>query len=505
MQQPERPPATPKPPKADLGRLQIARGNEAGPARVRGFPWLRLVGLGGLIALGFLLREPLAALFSGASSAPLRTARATKIVPGQAAEGDVAANGYIVADRQASLATVLSGRLVELAAAEGDTVEAGAVVARIQYDDLEVQERQALAAAGSAEARLSQVQAQTATLRAQAVEAQKEHAAARLSSTRLDEEIAAQQDVVTAAREQRDYAVREFARQEELRSKRLIEEGEFDRVRTASRSAQSELEAAEKRLRALHAGRAAWDGQVERRQAAVDVAASAVLAATEAEAVARAAVEEAKQAHELAGILLEKTRIRAPFTGLVIRKDAEKGEVIAPTGAGNSRGSVLTIIDPTSLEVQVELSERRIARVAEGDRAMVFLDADPDNGLPGSVRKIWPRADRSKGSIEVRVTLDTIPLNLRPDMAARVVFKGEASTAPVGEAYVTVPTAAVVRRSGSSVVFIVEGGIARGVDVERGEVRGTSIQIKRGLEGGELVVLDPPASLRSGDAVETGP
>ncbi|MDF1702115.1 MAG: efflux RND transporter periplasmic adaptor subunit, partial [Planctomycetota bacterium] len=200
---------------------------------------------------------------------------------------------------------------------------------------------------------------------------------------------------------------------------------------------------------------------------------------------------------------LEKTRIRAPFTGMVIRKDAEKGEVIAPMAAGNSRGSVLTIIDPTSMEVQVELSERRIARVSEGDRAMVFLDADPDIGLPGAVRKIWPRADRSKGSIEVRVKLDEIPAALRPDMAARVVFKGKVDTGPVGDPYVTVSSAALVRRSGNTLVFVVEGGIARGVTVMVGERRGSTVVIAEGLEGGELVVLDPPDGLRNGDTVET--
>ncbi len=488
-------------PKADLGRLQIARG-AAGPARVRGFPWLTIVLGVGVVALLFLFRAPLGRLLGGEGGKPLRTGRAVKVVPGQAEEGDVSSNGYIVADRQASLATVLSGRLVEMEATEGDTVEKGAVVARIQYDDLEVQERQAIKARLSAEARLAQIRGDTATARARVDEANKEHAAAVLTAARLDADILAQKDVVASASENRDRLLRDVERNRSLIGKKLIKAETWDRVQTAARTGQLELDAATKRLRAFEAGRTAWDGQVARRLAAAAVAESVVRTAGLGEDVAAARVAEAKQAEKLAGILLEKTRIRAPFTGLVIRKDAEKGEVIAPTGAGNSRGSVLTIVDPTSLEVQVELSERRIARVAEGDRAIVFLDADPDTARRGSVRKIWPRADRSKGSIEVRVKLDTIPADLRPDMAARVVFKGTRSTGPAKAAYVTVPLAAITRRSGNSLVFVVQGDVVRGVNVEKGDVKGSSVVITQGLEGGEQVVLDPPASLGNGDTIE---
>lgn len=505
MQHPERDPAPPNPPKADLGRLRIERGPGDTGGHVRGFPWLTLVIVGGLVALGFLFRAPIAGLFAGSRSGPLRTARAVKVVPGQAQQGDVSANGYIVADRQASLATVLSGRLVELDAAEGDTVVEGHVVARIQYDDLEVQEQQALAAKVSAEARLAQARAHTATARAQVVEAEKEYAAGRLAAARLLAERDAQKDIVASTSEEAERLLREVERNRDLRKKKFINETDWDAVQTAWRTASLIRAAAQKRMGALQAGIIAWDGQIARRKAAWGVAEAAVHAATVAETVATSAVAEAEQAARLAAILLEKTRIRAPFTGMVIRKDAEKGEVIAPMAAGNSRGSVLTIIDPTSMEVQVELSERRIARVSEGDRAMVFLDADPDIGLPGAVRKIWPRADRSKGSIEVRVKLDEIPASLRPDMAARVVFKGKADTGPVGDPYVTVPSAALVRRSGNTLVFVVEGGFARGVTVMVGERRGSTVVIAEGLEGGELVVLDPPDGLRNGDTVETAP
>jgi RND family efflux transporter MFP subunit len=501
MQSSEKTPSDSAPKRADLSRLRIDRGDES-QARVKGFPWIGLTLALGVLAVLFLLREPLLGLVSGSGGETVKLGRATRIVPGQAGQGDVAANGYIIADTQASLASVLSGRLVELHAKEGDEVGAGAVVARIQYDDLEVQERQAAAARRSAEAMLLQVGAQYETAKARVVEAEKDHAAAELTTTQLDAEIESQQDLVASATENRDRLLREVERNRKLYEDKRINAAEWDRIQTAARSATNELDAAKKRMRALEAGRVAWSGQIARRKAAWDVAKRSAESAAQAQAVAAAGLAEAREAEKLAAIMVEKTRIRSPFKGLVIRKDAEIGEVIAPMGAGNSRGSVLTVVDPESFEVQVELSERRIGSVNEGDSAMVFLDADPETALPGTVRKIWPRADRSKGSIELRVTLEKRPANLRPDMAARVVFKGKAQAGVVIEPYVTVPTEAVVMRSGKSVVFVFDRERVRAVAVVKGKLEGRRVRVTEGLEGNEQIVLAPAASLSDGDRVQ---
>lgn len=494
------PPPDAPPAKADLSRLRIQRGsNEI--VQVRGFPWIGALVVLGLLALGFLFREPLLSLVGGGGGATVRTGRAVRVVPGQAQAGDVSANGYVVADKQASLASVLSGRLVELNAAEGDTVAKDAVVARIQYDDLEVQQAQARAARASAEARARQAEATVATAQARVEEAERDHEAAVLTATQWAADVAAQEDVVAAAATTLARMEREVERNRRLFEDKQISPGDWDRIQTDARTAANDHDAAGSRLDGLRAAQAAWQGQIARRRASWTVAEKDALGATEALAAVRAGVEEAAEAERLAAVMLEKTRIRAPFTGLVIRKDAEEGEVIAPMSAGNSRGSVVTIVDPTSLEIQVELSERRIARVAPGDRALVFLDADPENGLPGAVRKIWPRADRSKGSIEVRVRLDAIPADLRPDMAARVVFKGKDAPAAAEAPYVTVPRQALAQRTGRSVVFVVEGGVVRRVEVARGDVRGATVVVKAGLSGGEQVVLDPAADLKDGDRV----
>jgi RND family efflux transporter MFP subunit len=466
----------------------------------RGFPLIRVVLLAALLIVGLLFRGPIVSFFSGGGS-EVRVGLALRVVPGQAQAGDVAANGYIVADRQASLATVLSGRLVELNVKEGDIVEKDQVVARIQFDDYAVEVERAEAALASSRARHEQARGASRTAAARVEEASSNVRAAELTSARLSAEKDAQRELESQAKENVERLEREVRRNASLHEQKLIDAAEWDRIQTEARSARMLLLSAEARTSALDAAEKAWTGQIRAREAALAVARTEEAAAKQGETVAASAVDEATQSAAFARIQLDKTNIRAPFRGMVIRKDAEKGEVLAPMGAGNSRGSVATIVDPSSLEVQVELSERRIAKVREGDQASVFLNAEPDKRLAGRVRKIWPRAERSTGSIEVRVVLDEPPAVLRPDMAARVVFSGAEEAVDPGPAYVSVPADAVVRRGGQSVVFVVSAGTVRLVQVALGAPRGTSVEVTSGLSGGETVVLAPSVDLVDGAAV----
>jgi hypothetical protein len=117
------------------------------------------------------------------------------------------------------------------------------------------------------------------------------------------------------------------------------------------------------------------------------------------------------------------------------------------------------------------------------------------------VRTVWPRADRSKCTIEVSVVLDERPAHLRPDMAARVVFLGPADAAPAEAPGVAVPTRAVATRDGATVVFVVTAGVARATPVRTDGTRGDQTVVREGLRGGERVVLDPPPGLSDGARV----
>ncbi len=464
------PPADPARP--DLTRLRIRRDDRK-PRPYRSFPWFGILLVLGAVGAAWMFREPLLGLVASVREPEVVVGRAVRVVPGKGGESDVSANGYVVANRQASVATVLSGRLVELHAEEGDVVPEGAVMARIQYDDYE-------AAWGAAEQRVRVAEAQVE-------EAKRSITEARAEFPRLEAVTEALERDRARARDTRERLRRDVARNRPLRDQNLIDEATWDRIQVESENAEQAVAAAEARAKAAAAAVAAWSARVSRLEAGL--------------AVAEGNVTALRRDAEVAEITLEKTKILAPFEGLVIRKDAELGEVIAPTGAGNSRGSVFTIVDPGSLEVQVELSEKRIRRVQEGDTATIFLDAAPDDGITGRVRKIWPRADRTKGTIELRVTFDDRPPETRPEMAARVVFLGDRGPADLVDPYVTVPATAVVVRGDGHAVYVLEDGVARLRPVVPGREEGGRRVISEGLVGGETVLLEPGGDVRDGMAL----
>jgi RND family efflux transporter MFP subunit len=198
---------------------------------------------------------------------------------------------------------------------------------------------------------------------------------------------------------------------------------------------------------------------------------------------------------------LENTRVRAPFAGTVLRKDAEVGEVVAPSvGGGFTRGAVVTMADMSTLEVEVDINEAYIGDITREQPADITLDAYPREQFPGRVRQVVPTADRQKATVLVRVAIDVADPRILPEMGARVVFRsaGDGETEP---ARVFVPAAAVRSAGAESVVYIIVDGRARRRVVETGPVTGAEREVRQGLNGGELLVLDPPAGLDDGARV----
>lgn len=128
----------------------------------------------------------------------------------------------------------------------------------------------------------------------------------------------------------------------------------------------------------------------------------------------------------LAKYELEQHKIRAPFDGVVISKNAQVGELIS---AGNSGGSIRTgvgtIVDMSSLEIEVEVNESYINRVSAGQQVLARLDAYPDWKIPSEVIAVIPTADRQKASIKVRIKLLEIDHRILPDMGVRVSFMSD--------------------------------------------------------------------------------
>lgn len=277
-------------------------------------------------------------------------------------------------------------------------------------------------------------------------------------------------------------------------------------ARAESIEAVAERDQAEREARRLRDIRA----QSPQLVAVQDVEAADTRAATSAARAAAAAarVEAAEAARRFAEATLDNTLIRAPFTGTVLRKEAEVGEVVAPSvGGGLTRGAVVTMADLTTLEVEVDVNEAYIARVRSGQEARIILDAYPDTGFRGSVRQVVPTADRQRATVQVKVSITDRDPRILPEMGARVDFltpepPGGTPAAPATPV-MRVPAAAVREHDGQTVVWLVRDGRLEPRVVSAGPVSGGYREIRSGLAGGELVLVGGVETPRPGLRVRT--
>jgi RND family efflux transporter MFP subunit len=203
---------------------------------------------------------------------------------------------------------------------------------------------------------------------------------------------------------------------------------------------------------------------------------------------------------------MEYTRIRAPFDGTVLTKDADVGEVVAPfASSANSRGAVVSMADMGSLQVEADVSESNITRVSVGQPCEITLDAYPDTRYRGTVHKIVPTADRAKATVMTKVAFNRLDERVLPDMSAKVAFLGAelSDSAASAPAKLTVPSTSITERDGKQVVFTIREGRATETPVRTGERLGTQTVVTEGLTQGETVVNRPPAALSGGTKVKT--
>lgn len=207
-----------------------------------------------------------------------------------------------------------------------------------------------------------------------------------------------------------------------------------------------------------------------------------------------------------AEVQLENTVIRAPFSGTVLTKNADVGEVVAPLAGGISKAAVVTIADLGSLQVEVDVSESSIEQITVGQPAEIVLDAYPDVRYPGYVAKVVPTADRAKATVQVKVAFRRYDGRVLPDMSAKVHFQPrEDANARAGadtQPQLTVPQSAVVIRDGRQVVFTVTSGRAVEIPVVVGRRVGRGIAVLQGLAVGTQVIDSVDDRVRGGVKVK---
>lgn len=273
---------------------------------------------------------------------------------------------------------------------------------------------------------------------------------------------------------------------------------------------ENEVRLAEARL-ALQRVQRLVDGDVASK-ADLDAAQANVDAFLARLALGREQVLVSERTLEVRRQELADTEIRAPFSGVAISKDAQPGEMISPVSAGGgfTRTGICTLVDMSSLEIEVDVNESYINRVTAGQRVEATLDSYPDWRIPGSVITTIPTADRQKATVQVRIAFDALDPRILPDMSVKVSFlNDEAEAAPADDAapttQLTIPSKAVRRDGDKDIVFVVQGEALERRAIRVGGERAGRVVVEAGLQAGERVVTGGPETLTDGMPVKVKP
>jgi RND family efflux transporter MFP subunit len=250
-------------------------------------------------------------------------------------------------------------------------------------------------------------------------------------------------------------------------------------------------------------------------EASVDTAVARYNKAKAAIETLRAQIAVARANLRAAEVGFDQTLIRAPFTGVVLTKNANVGDILTPfSSASGTTGAVVTMADMSTLEVEADVSEGSIAKIAVDQPAEIQLDAFPDLRLAGSVSRIVPTVDRSKATLLVKVRFDEIDDRVLPDMSARIAFLSRKLGADERRPVAALRAQAIVDAGGKQFVYVVSGsggaaskdknaeagGSVRRTAVAAGAPIGDLVRID-GLVPGTRVVVSPPRDLADGAVV----
>jgi len=192
---------------------------------------------------------------------------------------------------------------------------------------------------------------------------------------------------------------------------------------------------------------------------------------------------------------------------VAISKDAQPGEMISPVGAGGgfTRTGVCTIVDMSSLEIEVDVNESYINRISPGQRVVGTLDAYPDWEIPAYVITTIPAADRQRATVLVRIAFDDLgDSRILPDMGVNVAFLEAGppeEDAPDAAPGLWIPSEALRGDGGRPVVFVARGDTVERRAVTTGLEDGSDVEVLAGVSVGERVVVEGPSALADGARV----
>ena len=448
----------------DLQSLRIdrsQRGDSSGEPPV----WARRYILAGIAAVVLLGLIAVAYRLFASDVPEVEVVRATAQTSGDDAGGIVlSATGYIVAHHTINVNSKVTGRLSWIGVEKGDKVKEGQVLVRLEDQEFRASYEEARGALENSRAYLEELQHGSRPEEVQQAQHNLDEARATLANDKLT-----------------------LDRTKELAGGGVVSRQALDDATAKFESDQQRVNSLEKAFQLSKIG-------------------------PRAEEIARAqgAVMQAQGALDYAKSQLDATVIRAPVTGTILDRTAEKGELItaqfASAAAGGPQGSVVSLADLNDLQVELDIAQADFARLSPSQRAKVTTDAYPDKEYDGVIAQISPEANRQKATVQVKVQVlnpDKYPdVQLRPEMNATVKFLAndtpKNAKTPSG---VYVPSTAIHDRDGKKIVLIAYSGkaVAREIHVVGQRSDGALVD---GLVGGESVISAAPATLKDGDKIK---
>ena len=376
----------------------------------------------------------------------------------------LSATGYIVAHHTINVNSKVTGRLAWIGVEKGDKVKENQVLVRLEDQEFRAAYKQAEGSLANARAYLDELQHGSRPEEVQQAQHNLDEARATLANDKLT-----------------------LDRTKELASGGVVSRQALDDATAKFESDQQRVNSLEKAFQLSKIG-------------------------PRAEEIARAqgALMQAQGQLDYAKSQLDATVIRAPVTGTILDRTAEKGELItaqfASAAAGGPQGSVVSLADLNDLQVELDIAQADFARLGPTQRAKVTTDAYPDKEYDGVIAQISPEANRQKATVQVKVQVlnpDKYPdVQLRPEMNATVKFlANDAPKNAKGPSGVYVPSTAIRDRDGKKIVLIAYNGksVAREIHVVGQRSDGALVD---GLVGGESVITAAPPTLKDGDKIK---
>src|SRR6266852_2806664 len=436
----------------DLQSLRIDRsaGSDGEPAA-----WARryiVVGIAVLVLLGLVALAY--RLFSS-------DAQEVEVVRAAAANGDVggivlSASGYIVAHHKISVNSKVTGRVAWIGVEKGDKVKEGQVLVRLEDQEFRAQYEQARGAVESYKARLSQLENGSRPEEVQ----QADHNLSEARATAMNDKI-------------------NLERARDLFAQGVTSKQSLDDAGAKYEASQQRMNSLERAFRLMQLG--PRSEEVQR---------------------ARGDLQQAEGQMAYAKSQLDATVIRAPVSGTILERTAEKGELVtaqfASGAEGGPRGSVVALADLDDIQVELDIAQDDFAKLGPKQEGTVTLDAFKDRSYKGEIAEMSPEANRQKATVQVKVQIMNPDAYLRPEMNATVQFlANDSKTATRKQVGAFVPTQALRDKDGTKFVFIVFNGRTLRRDVHVLGPRSGGYLVDA-LVGGESVITSGTADLKDG-------